>query len=677
MKIKKLLTTLGIIALCSNFYAQNKPSSTRREFIETKNIDNSIKPGNDFYDYANGNWLKTAKIPSNSNGAGSSKEVDLTTQDRLKNILQNVAENDNNTGSIQQKVGDYYASGMDSVTINKRGYEPVKLLLAKIQNINSIPSLINYVAEEEKNGTESILGFSLEPDQKNSTENIIWAVQSGIGLPERDYYFRTDKPTLAIQNAYKNYIANLFKLTGSDAATATNNAETVYNIEKDLAFSHKTAVELRDVEANYNKVSLDKIKKEQPNISWNKIFDELGVKVESADMEQPAYYAKLNEMLQSVPLSNWKLYLKAHTLNSYANLLSQSFQDANFIYIKNLTGQKVQRKRADLMAINADAELGDALGQLYVEKYFTAEAKKRIDELVTNLTTAFANRIQHLDWMSEATKKTAEEKLSAIRRKIGYPEKWRDYSKVNIDKTKFFENSVSCNRNNFDYLLSQLGKPVDKNRWEMTAPTVDAYYNPYGNDINFPAGILQYPLFDKDADDAVNYGAIGVIIGHEMTHGFDDQGSQYDKVGNINDWWTKDDKTKFNQKVVQIQKLYDTFPVFSDLNINGKLTTGENMADFGGISIAYAAFKMTKEGQSNIKIDGFTPDQRFFLSFANIWRAKFTDQSIRQKVQTDPHSTRKWRVNGPLMNFTPFYKAFDVKHGEKMYNDEKNRIKIW
>ncbi|QES89219.1 M13 family metallopeptidase [Rhizosphaericola mali] len=686
--MKIYISRLIIIGLSIAYLISCKTNETsnsdRKHFIETKNIDSSVKPGDDFFQYSNGSWLKNAKIPDEYSYTGIFLEADRTIKGHLKEILENAAQNDSKIGSISQKVGDFYTSGIDTVTINKRNYEPVKSLLAKIDAVKSIPEWMQIATEETVNtynpniyNTPNIFGFIVYADQKNNTKNIAWLLQAGIGLPERDYYFRTDTATIDIQNAYKNYLTELFRLTGSDSSTSIKNSETVYNIEKQLASSHKTAVQLRDVSANYHKISMEKIENEQPNIGWKAFFKTIGAKTDSVDMEQPEYYAKLNTMLKTVPIDDWKLYLKAHTLTSYANLLSKDFQDASFNYNKILSGQKKQRIRGERIVSNTDAELGDALGQLYVEKYFTPEAKQKIDELISNIVKAYANHIQNLDWMGDATKKTALEKLNAINRKIGFPDKWRDYSNVTIDKSKYFENNVACNRDNFDFMLSQLGKPVDKSLWGMTAPTYNAYYDPMHNDINFPAGILQSPLFDKDADDAVNYGGIGWVIGHEITHAFDDQGSLYDKEGNMKNWWTKEDKTKFNKKVKQIQKLYDGFAVFKDLNINGELTSGENIADLGGMSIAYDAFKMTKQGKSNEKIDGFTPDQRFFLAFANSRRVKKTDESLRQYVQTDPHATNNWRINGPLMNFEPFYKAFNVKPGEKMYKDPKDRIKIW
>ncbi|MGF7231411.1 M13 family metallopeptidase [Arachidicoccus sp.] len=674
---KLTFTVMATSVICGMAACSNENAATKRQFIETKYIDSSVKPGDNFYQFVNGKWLDTVKIPGDKSGVGGFYKLADDTRKNLQTLLENAEKNDATKGSLEQKVGDFYASGIDTTTIDKLGYEPVKPILAKVDAITDVPSMMKFVADEQKNNDGSIISFGVGPDQKHSAINIASFYQTGIGLPDRDYYFKTDSATVAIQNAYKNYLTALFTLTGSDLTTATKNSNLVYGIEREIAGSHKTRVQLRDVKGNYNKVAVASLAAKEPNIGWSSLLNNLGAKVDSIDMEQPAYYEKLNSLLKSVSINDWKIYLKANVLGSYAGILSKPFRDAAFDYSKVLTGQTVQKPRTELMASATDRHLGELLGQLYVKKYFPPEAKQRMDELVSNLTKAFSNRIQHLDWMSDSTKVIAEAKLKAIIRKIGYPTKWRDYSKVNIDKTKFFDNIVSANQNDYDFQMSQLGKPVDKTLWAMTPPTINAYYDPTTNTINFPAGILQYPFFDKDADDAVNYGAIGMVIGHEMTHGFDDQGSQYDKDGNIHDWWTAQDKVKFDEKVKQIQKLYDGFTVWDSLHVNGQLTTGENMADFGGVSIAYDAFKMTKQGQDTTKIDGFTPDQRFFLSLAQIWRMKLKDALVREHINLDPHSPDKWRVLGPLMNFDPFYKAFNVQPGDKMYRDEKDRIRIW
>jgi len=395
------------------------------------------------------------------------------------------------------------------------------------------------------------------------------------------------------------------------------------------------------------------------------------------NMRQPGYYDKLNAMLVTVPISDWKLYLKASALRNYSSFLSKPFNDVNFNYTRVLTGQAVMKPRAEEMTQAVDRSLGHALAQLYVKKYFPDEAKKRVRVLVDNLKKAFEARITKLDWMSDSTKAKAKEKLQAFTEKIGYPDKWRDYSKVEVKRDTYFENRLSANKNDYAYMLAKLGQPVDRTEWHTTPPTVTAYNNPPLNEIVFPAGILQPPYFDMNADDALNYGGIGMVIGHEITHSFDDQGAQYDKVGNVTDWWTKDDYEKFKARTQQVVDQYNLFTVLDSVHVKGALTLGENTADLAGIAIAYDAFKMTEQGKDTTKLDGFTPDQRFFISIARIWRVKTTDEFMRMYVNTNPHSPAVWRVNGPLMNFTPFYNAFNVQPGDKMYKPESERIRVW
>jgi putative endopeptidase len=394
-------------------------------------------------------------------------------------------------------------------------------------------------------------------------------------------------------------------------------------------------------------------------------------------MAQTAYYSKLNEILKSISISDWKIYLKAVTMTSHADELSKPFVDASFEFTKLLSGQAVQKSRRQIMTENVDSYLGQALGQLYVKRYFNEDAKKRVLALVNNLQKSFENRINNLDWMSDSTKQKAKEKLYAITKKIGYPEKWRNYDKVQIDRTRYFENLKALKQNQFQFQLAKLNKPVDRTEWGVTPSTVTAYYNPAYNEIVFPAGILQYPYFDFAADDAINYGGIGMVIGHEMTHAFDDQGAQYDKEGNVKNWWTKEDYEKFKAKTKMVIDLYGSFTVLDTVHIKGALTVGENTADNGGIAIAYDAFKMTPQGQDTTRIDGFTPDQRFFLSIARIWRVKTRDAFLRNYVNTNPHSPAMWRVNGPLMNFNPFYTSFNLAPGDKNYKPVDQRIKIW
>jgi putative endopeptidase len=529
-------TALLLLAACEN--------TPNKNVADIQGIDSSIKPGDNFFMYVNHRWYDTAQIPPSQAGVGAYMFMNYPQRLRLQAILDSVSQANNTAGSIEQKIGDFYASGMDTNTINNRGYNPIKPILARINSISDITSLMKFVTDEAKLYNTSMVSFGVGPDNKNSSINIAHIYQTGIGLPERDYYFKTDPSSTGIQQAYKTYLAKLFQLTDSDTATAAKDANIVYNIDKQLASSHKTNIELRDINANYNKMSVGDLVKRQPNIGWVNALNDLGAKTDSIDVSQPAYYDKLNAVLKSIPINDWKIYLKAYSLNTYTNVLSKPFVDAAFEFNKVLSGQAVQKSRGEIMADAVDQNLGEALGQLYVKKYFTEDAKKRALELVNNLQQAFSKRIEKLDWMSDSTRQKAKEKLFAIRKKIGYPDKWRDYNNITIVKDKYFENSVSAAAGNYQFQLAKLNKRVDKSEWFTTPSTVTAYNNPSANEIVFPAAILQPPYFDNNADDALNYGGIGIVIGHEMTHTFDDQGAQFDKNGNVENWWTKDDYAK-------------------------------------------------------------------------------------------------------------------------------------
>lgn len=671
--MKKLIHLLLILVVV----ACNNKSKKEATHVVITGIDSTLKPGDDFFMYVNGIWYDSARIPESQTGVGSYSFLNFPQRIRLRAILDSVSKADNTPGSIEQKVGDFYASGMDTAAINKRGYEPIKSLLTRIDGLKDRNELLKLVCEEQKSGNASILGFYVAPDDRNSSMNIAQFAQTGIGLPERDYYFKTDSSTIKIQNAYRQYLTKLFALTGVDRATAAKQADITYSLEKQLAGSHKTNIELRDVKANYNKLAVTALARKHANLNWPLVLNELGAKTDSVNVGQPVYYDKVNSLLASVSLNDWKTYLKANTLTNYAGYLSKPFVDASFEYTKALTGQAVQKPRAEEMTQAVDRSLGHALAQLYVKKYFPEEAKKRMRVLVDNLKKAFEARITRLDWMSDSTKTKAKEKLNAFTEKIGYPDKWRDYSAVDVNRNTYFENRLAANRNDYNYNLAKLGQPVDRTEWLTTPPTVTAYNNPPMNEIVFPAGILQSPYFDLYADDALNYGGIGMVIGHEITHSFDDQGAQFDKAGNVTDWWTKADYEKFQARTQQVINQYNQFTVLDSMHIKGPLTVGENTADIAGVAIAYDAFKLTEQGKDTTRIDGFTPDQRFFISIARIWRVKTRDEFLRMYVNTNPHSPAKWRVNGPLMNFTPFYNAFNVQPGDKMYKPEAERITVW
>jgi putative endopeptidase len=670
-KLLCLCLTFAILSIGIGAEAQNK------SFVDVSGLDPHVKPGDNFFRYVNGRWYDTVKIASDQSGVGSYSFLNIPQKKLLQNILDSVSNAKNKPGSIEQQIGDFYESGMDLVTIDQRGYQPVKPILERINAIDNIASLLRFVATEFRSGNRSIVSFGIGPDNKNSAVNIAHLYQGGIGLPDRDYYFKTDSATLHVQQTYKAYVRALFQLTGSSKTEAMKAAAVVYNIEKQLAASHKTNIELRDVDANYHKFAVAALSKKQPVLGWKTLLTDLGASTDSIDMAQPAYYNKLDTLVKTISLDQWKIYLMAGTLENYAETLSRPFVDAAFEFNKDLTGQATQKPRRQIMTEQVDSYLGEALGQLYVKRYFNEDAKKRVLSLVNNLQKAFENRIDHLDWMSDSTKQKAKEKLYAIIKNVGYPDKWRDYTKVQIKRTQYFENILALNQYDYQFDLAKLNKPVDKTEWGLDPATVTAYYNPSVNKIVFPAGILQYPYFDFAADDAIIYGGIGMVIGHEMTHAFDDQGARFDKDGNVKNWWTKEDFQRFRAKTAQLAALYSSFTVLDTVHVKGALTLGENTADNGGVAIAYDAFKMTQQGKSTEKIDGFTPDQRFFLSVARIWRVKTRDAFLRTYVNTNPHSPAMWRVNGPLMNFAPFYRAFDVKPGDKNYKSEDQRVKIW
>jgi putative endopeptidase len=669
--MKTFAVLLLFLLMTGYMYGQHKTLSLQY-------IDSSIKPGDDFYMYANGKWYDTATIPPTESRVGARMDMDYTTRANIKNILEQAAAAHSAPGTITQKVGDLFASGMDTVAIERRGYQPVQKLLDEINALKNGKDVMHFVAEQYTLYNTLLIGLYVAADDKNSMSNLLQFYQAGLGLPDRDYYFKTDASTQDVVKAYQTYIIKLFMLTGDDAAQANKHMNIVYELEKQMAASHRTNVELRDPQTNYNKMAVADLDKQWPFIGWKELMVQLHANVDSVNLGQPGYYAKLDTLLQTVPVETWKTYLRFHVLDNVAPLLSKDFVTANFEYTgRALRGQKEIKPRWERMYNLIDGILGEALGQLYVEKYFTPESKQKITELVNNLQKAFAMRIDKLDWMSDSTKLVAKEKLATFIKSVGYPDKWRDYSRVTINRNNFLENVTACSENEYYYMISKLGKPVDRTEWGMTPPTDNAYYSDTHNKIVFPAGILLFPMFDLHADDALNYGGIGVVIGHEMTHGFDDEGAQYDKQGNLNNWWSKEDYEKFKAKGVKIVEQYNSFTVFDTMHVNGALTEGENTADMGGVAIAYTAFKLTKEGQDTAKIDGLTPDQRFFLAFAQSWRKKITDQALQQQVKTDPHSPGFFRVKGPLMNFTPFYTAFNVQPGDKMYKRENERITIW
>jgi len=658
--------------------ACNRHQEERTVFFDKSGMDTTVSPGDDFFSYANGTWIKKTQIPASESEWGSFVTLDNDNIKNLHEILDDISSKDNDAGSNEQKVGDLFKSGMDTIAIEKLSYGPVKPLLAKINAVKDYKELIKLAADGFKDGEGFLLGFYVSPDDRISSKNISHFDQTGITLPDKDYYFKTDSASKKIRVEYVKYIAKLFALTGTDTATATKKANNILELETEIAQSHLSPVELRDPVKNYNKFAVTDFQKQVPDIDLSGVFKRMGLKTDTILVGQPLYYKALDSLLKTRPIEIWKDKALFGALNDAATSLSKSFRDAHFdFYGKVLNGQKQQKERWKLMVYDVDGGLGELLGQLYVEKYFTPDAKQRMLDLVNNLQDVYRQRIEKLDWMSPETKKRALEKLAAFTKKIGYPDKWKNYDDVEISKDAYYKNQQSVAKHNYNEMIKKVDKPVDRTEWGMTPPTVNAYYNPTFNEIVFPAGILQFPFFDKNADDAINYGAIGAVIGHEMTHGFDDQGRQYDKDGNLKDWWTPADADKFKKRVQIMIDQYNKFIVLNNVHVNGSLTQGENLADIGGVSIAYQAFKNTSEGKSDTKIDGLTPDQRFFLSFAQVWRLKTRDETMRMRINVDPHSPEMYRVNGPLSNTPAFYKAFNVKPGDKMYRADSVRVKVW
>ena len=682
MKLNHLLwlaVPLSLGMACKNKGSANKNDTPKRTvFFDKASMDTTVSPGDNFFLYASGNWVKHTEIPASETAWGSFYTLADDNQKNLKKILEEVSSKNNAKGTADQKVADLYTSGMDTVTIEKLGYGPIKPLLAQIDAVKNYQELINLAAEEYKEGNGFLFGFGVGPDDKISTKNVVGLSQTGLGLPNRDYYFNTDAATQKIRKEYLKYITKLFTLTGTDQATADKQANAILDLETAIAKSHSTPTELRDPIKNYNKFAVADFQKQIPDIDLKNVFDRMLVKTDTLLVGQPTYYKALNNLLKTRPIEVWKAKVKFEALSDAAPYMSKDFDHAHFsFYGTTLSGQKVQKERWKRMSRAVDGSLGELLGQLYAARYFKPEAKQRMLTLVNNLQAVYKSRIEKLDWMSVETRQRALAKLQAFTKKIGYPDKWKKYDDVQINRTTYYKNMQSIGRHDYQEMIQKLGKPVDRTEWGMTPPTVNAYYNPSFNEIVFPAGILQFPFFDFAADDAINYGAIGAVIGHEMTHGFDDQGRQYDKDGNLKDWWIKMDADQFKSKTQAISDQYSKYTVLNNLKVNGNLTLGENIADIGGLAIAYQAFKMTKQGQSTEKIDGLNPDQRFFLSFAQVWRIKIRDEAVRMRISTDPHSPAMYRVNGPLSNMDAFYTAFNIKPGNKMYRPENERVHIW
>ena len=675
------MRSICVFVFLSLFVATNGLAENLASGIDPKGFDRSVRVQDDLFMHVNGTWLKHTPIPSDKSNYGSFIVLLDEAQVKIRAIIEEAAASGSEVGSEAQKIGDFFLSYMNEEIIDKRGIEPLRAELDRIDQIASKEQLFPYFGHTQQIGVGSPVGFYVSVDAKNSSQYLAAIMQSGTTLPDRDYYLKDDPKYLEARAALKEYVNRLFELAKLDAGDA---AEAILNIETKLAKAKWTRTELRNAEKRYNKFTVADFSKETPNIPWAAFFDSAGASgLVDINVMTPSFFVDLEKTIADVSLEDWKKYLRFNLLDSYASVLPKPFVDASFeLHSKQLAGvpeQKPRWKRAVETTAGGRGfgVLGDAVGKIYVKKYFTPEAKVRMDELVNNLMKAYKTSIDGLTWMTPKTKERALEKLAKINTKIGYTEKFRDYSKLEIDKDDLIGNLMRSAKVEHDRMLDRLGKPVDKTVWGMTPQTVNAYYSPTMNEIVFPAAILQPPFFDANADDAVNYGGIGSVIGHEISHGFDDQGSKYDGDGNLSNWWTDEDRAAFSKLTKQLVDQYNVFSPLEGKNVNGQLTLGENIADLSGMSIALKAYQFALDGKEAPVIDGWTGTQRFFLGWGQIWRRKYRDAEMIRRLLTDPHSPSHYRSNGPLSNLDAFYEAFDVKEGDKLYRPSEERIRIW
>ncbi len=650
-------------------------NNTKRD-VDRANLDPTADPRDDFYDYACGGWMKANPLKPEFARYGTFDELRENNRIQLRDLITGLDTENAVPGSVAQKIGDLYKMGLDSERLNSEGAQPV---MADIKAINTTPKADICELLATCIGSDAFFNTGVEADMMDSDNNAMYWSQGGLGLGDRDYYLEDSDNARNIRDAYRNFVVTLAGLAGYDEKDSQRVADNVMKIETSLARAAMPREELRDPAATYNPMTIEEIEEKYPNIGMRRYFAAQGIDdITTVIIGQPKSLAEVDRLMSELSETELHDYITAGYLASAAEYLSDDFVNAKFELSKVVSGVERPMPRWKRALGVPNALLGEAVGQLYVEKYFPLSAKEKMLDLVGNLKTALGEHIDNLSWMSDTTKARAREKLDAFSVKIGYPDKWRDYSSLTIDIRKsYWDNIKSAIKHEIDYNLSDWGKPVDKSRWYMPPQIVNAYYSPLSNEICFPAGILQAPYFNPDADAAENYGAIGVVIGHEMTHGFDDQGSRFDKDGNFADWWSADDREKFQSLTAGLVKQFDDITVLGDTHANGRFTLGENIADQGGIRIAYTAYHNSLNGASGENIDGFTPDQRFFLSYANVWAGNIRDEEILLRTKTDPHSLGRWRVNGTLRNIEPFFKAFDIKEGDTMFLPPEQRIIIW
>ena len=674
----KIIKYLPILAICMMTTGCNSGKQAKSG-IDLANLDTTAIAGNDFYQYACGGWMKRNPLTDEYSRFGSFDKLAEDNRTQLQGLIEELAAAEHPDGSIAQKVGGLYNIAMDSVKLNQDGVSPILADLNQLATISQPTDVYVAIAEMRKLGINPYFYLYVGADDMNSEMNMVHTYQGGLGMGKRDYYLEETDDIKAIRDAYEKHIVKMFELVGSDSAQAQKAMEAIMKIENRLAKASRTNIELRDPIANYNKRSLEQLKEEYPTFGWDEFLTNADMAgVQELDLGQPSFIKEVEAIIGDTPIEDQVAYLQWNMINSASSFLSDEFVNQDFdFYGKTMSGKKELQPRWKRAVSSVNGSLGEAVGQMYVEKYFPAEAKKQMLDLVGNLQTSLGQRINNLAWMSDETKEKAQEKLASFHVKIGYPDTWKDYSNLIIANDSYWENAKRSNQWEYAEMIAKVGKPVDKDEWHMTPQTVNAYYNPTTNEICFPAAILQYPFFDMNADEAFNYGAIGVVIGHEMTHGFDDMGRQYDKDGNLNDWWTEEDTKNFNERAQVLVDYFDKIEVAPGLMANGRFTLGENIADHGGLQISYQAFKSATENKSLEVVDGLTPEQRFFLAYSNVWAGNIRPEEVLRRTKVDEHSLGRWRVNGALPHINAWNEAFGITANDSMFINVEERASIW
>lgn len=677
MKMSKMIPMALMMALPVAGIAQNKSG------IKMENLDKTVKPADDFYMFATGGWQKLNPLPAAYSRFGSFDQLQEDNNKRINSILGELEKKKFAEGSTERKLSDFYKLAMDVDRRNNEGIAPVKPILDEMENAKTKDDLQKIQLKYAVFGYGVPFGYGFGADEKNVTMNILNINQGGLTLGQKDYYLNNDDATVRIREAYKQHIVRMFKLFGFTEQQAIAKRDAIFRFETSLALVSKSRTELRDPQANYNKMTLKEFQSNYPNIPLEPMANAEGIKseyIQEMIVGQPKFMEAADKLITAMTTEDLRAYMEWDLIGSASSLLSDEIREANFdFYGRTMTGRKEDYPLWKRATNSVQSVMGEALGKMYCDRYFPATSKKIMEQLVKNLQISLDQRIDAQAWMGDSTKANAHHKLSTFYVKIGYPNKWKDYSALNIDPSKsFYENVMACRKwRNDRHIEEKAGKPVDRDEWHMTPQTVNAYYNPTTNEICFPAGILQYPFFDPKADEAFNYGAIGVVIGHEMTHGFDDQGRQFDADGNMHDWWTASDAEGFNQRADLYDRFFSAIEVLPGLNSNGRLTLGENLADHGGLQVAWYAYKNATQNKPLKEKDGFTGDQRFFLAYAGVWGQNITEEEIRQRVKNDPHSLGEWRVNGALPHIDMWYEAFEVKEGDKMFIPKSERLDLW